>query len=44
LSTVEQADCIAVLDDGAVVEVGTHSELLARAGLYAQLYRLQFSA
>jgi subfamily B ATP-binding cassette protein MsbA len=44
LSTVEQADCIAVLDDGAVVEVGTHSELLARGGLYAQLYRLQFSA
>ena len=44
LSTVEQADCIAVLDDGAVVEIGTHSELLARGGLYAQLYRLQFSA
>ena len=44
LSTVEQADCIAVLDDGAVVEVGTHSELLTRGGLYAQLYRLQFSA
>jgi subfamily B ATP-binding cassette protein MsbA len=44
LSTVEQADCIAVLDDGAVVEMGTHSALLARGGLYAQLYRLQFSA
>jgi subfamily B ATP-binding cassette protein MsbA len=44
LSTVEQADRIVVLDDGAVVETGTHTELLARGGLYAQLYRLQFSA
>jgi subfamily B ATP-binding cassette protein MsbA len=44
LSTVEQADHIVVLDDGAVVEAGTHSELLAHGGLYAQLYRLQFSA
>jgi len=44
LSTVEQADHIVVLDDGAVVESGTHSELLAHGGLYAQLYRLQFSA
>ncbi|HEY5102610.1 MAG TPA: ATP-binding cassette domain-containing protein, partial [Steroidobacteraceae bacterium] len=43
LSTVEQADCIVVLDDGAVVETGTHAELLAHGGLYAQLYRLQFS-
>jgi subfamily B ATP-binding cassette protein MsbA len=44
LSTVEQADHILVLDEGAVVESGTHSELLAQGGLYAQLYRLQFSA
>jgi ATP-binding cassette, subfamily B, bacterial MsbA len=44
LSTVEQADCIVVLEDGAVVERGTHGELIARGGLYAQLYRLQFSA
>jgi subfamily B ATP-binding cassette protein MsbA len=44
LSTVEQADHIVVLDDGAVVESGTHAELLAQGGLYAQLYRLQFSA
>ena len=43
LSTVEQADRILVLDAGAVVESGTHAELLAREGLYAQLYRLQFS-
>jgi subfamily B ATP-binding cassette protein MsbA len=44
LSTVEQADCIVVLEDGAVVERGTHTELIARGGPYAQLYRLQFSA
>jgi subfamily B ATP-binding cassette protein MsbA len=44
LSTVEQADCIVVLDDGAVIETGTHAQLLAHGGLYAQLYRLQFSA
>jgi len=44
LSTVEQADHILVLDEGAVVETGTHGELLAHGGLYAQLYRLQFSA
>jgi len=44
LSTVEQADRILVLDDGAVVETGTHAELLQEGGLYAQLYRLQFSA
>ena len=43
LSTVEQADRILVLDAGQVVESGTHAELLAREGLYAQLYRLQFS-
>jgi len=43
LSTVEQADRIIVLDGGAIVEQGTHAELLARGGLYAQLYQLQFS-
>ncbi len=43
LSTVEQADRILVLDAGEVIESGTHAELLAREGLYAQLYRLQFS-
>ena len=44
LSTVEQADLILVLDEGAIVESGTHAELLARGGLYAQLYRMQFAA
>ena len=43
LSTVEQADRIVVLDAGEVVEAGTHAQLLARDGRYAQLYRLQFA-
>jgi subfamily B ATP-binding cassette protein MsbA len=43
LSTVEQADRIIVLDAGAIAESGTHAQLLARDGLYAQLHRLQFS-
>jgi subfamily B ATP-binding cassette protein MsbA len=43
LSTVEQADRILVLDAGRIVECGTHVQLLAHAGLYAQLHRLQFS-
>ena len=43
LSTIERADCIAVMDRGRVVETGTHAELLARGGMYAKLYRLQFA-
>ena len=42
LATVRAADCIFVLDDGVVVERGTHDELMAGGGLYARLYRLQF--
>ncbi|RLV48825.1 ABC transporter ATP-binding protein [Nocardioides mangrovicus] len=43
LSTVRQADQILVVDAGRVVEHGTHAELLAAGGLYADLYRTQFA-
>ena len=43
LSTIIAADVIFVLDRGQLVERGTHSELVAREGMYAQLYREQFS-
>jgi ATP-binding cassette subfamily B protein len=42
LSTILAADQILVLDEGRLVEQGTHAELLARGGLYAQLYQTQF--
>ena len=41
LSTVVKADEIIVLDRGKIVERGTHAELLARNGLYADLWRAQ---
>jgi len=43
LSTIEQADLIVVMHEGRVVEMGTHQQLLAHEGTYAQLHRLQFA-
>jgi ATP-binding cassette subfamily B protein len=43
LSTVRDADQILVLDKGRIVERGTHDELVADGGLYAELYRTQFA-
>jgi ATP-binding cassette subfamily B protein len=43
LSTVREADLILVLDDGRIVERGTHEDLVAAGGLYADLYRTQFA-
>src|SRR5690606_16772250 len=42
LSTIEHADQVLVLDQGRLVEQGTHASLLARGGLYAHLHQMQF--
>ena len=43
LATVREADQILVLEDGRILERGTHEELLGRGGLYTALYRTQFA-
>jgi ATP-binding cassette, subfamily B, multidrug efflux pump len=44
LSTIRDADLILVMESGAIVEQGTHAELLARRGAYFELYNTQFAA
>ena len=44
LSTIKNADEIAVISDGRILEQGAHDDLLAKNGMYAELYRLQFRA
>ncbi len=43
LSTIREADLILVMNQGAIIEQGSHTELLARGGFYAELYNSQFS-
>ncbi|MBE6983721.1 MAG: ABC transporter ATP-binding protein [Ruminococcaceae bacterium] len=43
LSTIQEADCIWVMENGNVVEQGRHEQLLAKKGLYAKLYESQFA-
>ncbi len=44
LSTIIDADLIVVIDDGRIIETGTHTELLAKGGAYAKLYEIQFGS
>ncbi|HIX00363.1 MAG TPA: ATP-binding cassette domain-containing protein, partial [Candidatus Nesterenkonia stercoripullorum] len=44
LSTVQKADVILVVEDGQIIERGTHEQLLARGGAYATLYTTQFAS
>ena len=42
LATIQKADKIIVMDDGLIVEMGTHAELMAKKGYYSKLYHIQF--
>ena len=44
LATVRNADRIIVLQDGQVIETGSHGELMRARGLYARLYRLNYAS
>ncbi len=44
LSTIEKADRIVVMHKGEIAEIGTHADLIAKDGLYAQLHRVQFAS
>jgi len=43
LSTIEHADCIVVMDQGRIIEQGSHQQLLAKGGAYSLLHNMQFS-
>lgn len=43
LSTIINADKIVVMDNGEIVEIGTHKDLLEKNGRYAELYNLQYN-
>ena len=42
MSTIKNASEIAVIDDGKIIEQGSHEDLLAKNGMYAELYNKQF--
>ncbi len=43
ISTIQDADCIVVMDHGRMVETGSHAELLKKGGIYSRLYNIQFA-